>query len=182
MKVSTPFFATVSALVLLTGCATVPTGPSIMALPGAGKTFDQFRIDDTECRQYAHYLVNGNNSDQMKLDPGVRNAAIGTAIGALAGAAIGGSSRGTGVGAGIGLAGGSLSGMDAVQSSNLSSQRNYDNAYIQCMYAKGQQVPVSSSSLMRSQAAPEHSAAPAATVAPSAPARAYFPPPPPEKR
>ena len=32
--------------------------------------------------------------------------------------------------------------VDAAQSSAYGSQRQYDNAYIQCMYAKGHQVPV----------------------------------------
>ena len=34
-------------VVLLTGCVTIPTGPSVMVLPGSGKSFDQFRLDDT---------------------------------------------------------------------------------------------------------------------------------------
>ena len=37
----------------LAGCATVPTGPNVMVLPGTGKTFDQFRVDEMECRHYA---------------------------------------------------------------------------------------------------------------------------------
>ena len=38
---------------LLTACATVPAGPSVMALPGTGKTFEQFQGDDGACRQWA---------------------------------------------------------------------------------------------------------------------------------
>jgi hypothetical protein len=38
---------------LLSACATVPTGPSVMVLPGVGKPFDQFQVDDMLCRQYA---------------------------------------------------------------------------------------------------------------------------------
>src|SRR2546430_16508366 len=38
---------------LLGACATVPTGPGVMALPGIGKSFEQFQIDDTPCRQWA---------------------------------------------------------------------------------------------------------------------------------
>ncbi len=36
----------------LAGCAT-PTGPSISALRGTKTPPDQFRIDDTACRQFA---------------------------------------------------------------------------------------------------------------------------------
>jgi len=172
MKLSAPSLAAISALLLLAGCATVPTGPSMMVLPGSSKSFDQFRIDDMDCRQYANYQI---SSDQSSVDPGARNAAIGTIIGALAGAVIGGN-QGAGVGAGAGLLVGSMSGSEASKTSNYSSQRNYDNAYGQCMYGKGHQVPVSGST-MRTQ--PQlQSATPTPPAAPTAPA-AYFPPPPP---
>jgi len=171
MKLSVPSLAVISTLLLVAGCATVPTGPSMMALPGAGKTFDQFRSDDMECRQYAQYQIGGNNPNQTNVDAGVRNAAIGTAVGALAGAAIGGS-RGAGVGAGAGLLVGSVSGADAARSSSYGSQRIYDNAYIQCMYAKGHQVPVSGN-MMRVQPQLQNSAPPTPTGS------SYPPPPPP---
>jgi hypothetical protein len=35
---------------LLTACTSMPTGPSMMALPGSTKSFDKFRIDDNQCR------------------------------------------------------------------------------------------------------------------------------------
>jgi hypothetical protein len=38
---------------LLSACAAVPTGPSVMVLPGVGKPFDQFQMDDVACRQFA---------------------------------------------------------------------------------------------------------------------------------
>jgi hypothetical protein len=34
-------------MVGLSACATIPTGPSVMILPGRGKTFEQFQTDDT---------------------------------------------------------------------------------------------------------------------------------------
>ena len=46
------FFALI-LLVLFGACATAPTAPSVMALPGAGKTVAQFRADDYGCRQIA---------------------------------------------------------------------------------------------------------------------------------
>ncbi len=48
---------------LLTACASMPTGPSMMALPGSGKSFDKFRIDDNQCRQFAHERVNETSAD-----------------------------------------------------------------------------------------------------------------------
>jgi len=38
---------------LLGACATLPSGPSVMVLPGAQKTFEQFRADDALCQFYA---------------------------------------------------------------------------------------------------------------------------------
>lgn len=134
--------AAISAMLLLAGCASLPTGPSVMALPGSGKTFEQFRSDDAECRQYALQQIGGASANQAAVNSSVTSAAAGTVVGALAGAAIGGGHEGAGVGAGTGLLVGSMAGTGAAQSSAYGTQRSYDNAYIQCMYAKGEQVPV----------------------------------------
>lgn len=170
MKSPTYALAAVSILLLVAGCASIPTGPSVMALPGTGKNFEQFRSDDAECRQYALHQVGGSGADQAAVDAGVRSAAVGTLVGAVAGAAIGG--RGSaGVGAGTGLLVGSMVGTETAQSSAYGLQRNYDNAYIQCMYAKGQRVPVSAAQRSQLQAPVER--------APAAPASSTYPPPPP---
>lgn len=130
----------VAAALVAAGCATVPTGPDVLALPGTGKNFEEFRADDYACRDYAAMQVGGKA--QAANEAAVRNAAVGTAVGTVAGAAIGGRSS-AGVGAGMGLVVGSASGAEATRSAMYGSQRQYDNAYIQCMYAKGHRVPVS---------------------------------------
>lgn len=125
----------------LAGCASVPSGPSLMVLPGTGKNFDQFRADDFACRQYASAQVGGASAKQVAADSVARSAALGTAVGAVAGAAIGGQS-GAGVGAGTGLAVGALAGAGAGDRSAYGLQRRYDHAFAQCMYAKGHKIPV----------------------------------------
>ncbi len=45
-------------------------------------------------------------------------------------------------GAGAGLLMGSATGTDASRASTVGTQRQYNNACIQCMYAKGHRVPV----------------------------------------
>ncbi|TRZ90656.1 MAG: hypothetical protein D4R84_15870 [Rhodocyclaceae bacterium] len=175
MKSSVSSLAALSAL-LLAGCASVPTGPSVMALPGSGKNFEQFRGDDAECRQFAQHQIGGAGADQTGVDAGVRSAAVGTVVGAVAGAAIGGRDS-AGVGAGTGLLIGSMAGSGAAQSSAYATQRNYDNAYVQCMYAKGQQVPVSGA-MARSRAQAPAERAPAATSYPPPPPGNAPPPPP----
>lgn len=131
-----------AGLGLLGACAVTPDGPSVMALPGTGKSFEQFQIDDADCRNYASVQVGGSTASQAATDSALRSAAVGTAIGAVAGAAIGGRD-GAGVGAGTGLLFGSAAGSNAAYGSSGALQRRYDNAYIQCMYAKGEKVPVS---------------------------------------
>ncbi len=134
--------ALVAGVLALSACTTLPTGPSVLVLPGTGKSFEQFRADDMECRQYAQYQMGGQTAGSNAIDSGVRSAAIGTAVGALAGAAIGGS-QGAGVGAGVGLLTGSAAGANAANASGYGTQRHYDFAYQQCMYAKGNHIPVS---------------------------------------
>lgn len=125
----------------LAACTTIPTGPSRLALPGGGKSFDQFRVDDAGCRQYA--LENsGATPAQVQEASGVRSAVLGAAIGAAAGAAIGGTGRDAGVGAGVGLLAGTLAGTAAGNQSAYMLQRRYDDSYTQCMYAKGHRVAV----------------------------------------
>src|SRR5712675_31955 len=105
-----PLYLLLLPVAFLTGCATTPPdNPSVMVLPGSGKSFDQFRFDDYECRQYASFSVGAESANQASIDSGVQSAVIGAAIGTVAGAALGGS-RGAVAGAGIGTAGGALAG------------------------------------------------------------------------
>src|SRR5687768_8742083 len=128
-------------VLLLASCATIPSGPSIMALPGSGKSFDQFREDDVYCKQYAHEQVQGTTPNRASIWSGAGTAALGTAVGAAAGAAFGGAS-GAAIGAGSGLLGGTLMGSSTATSSGNIRQQRYDIGYTQCMYGKGHRVPV----------------------------------------
>ena len=141
-----------------------------MALPGTGKNFDQFRFDDSECRQFANAQIGGKTANQAANDSFTKSAVVGTAIGAAIGAAANGG-KGAGVGAATGLLFGSLIGVDASNTSAYGAQQRYDIGYTQCMYAKGHQVPVSGAMTHNRVHAPaEPVAAP--------PAGASYPPPP----
>ena len=85
--------------------------------------------------------VGGVTTQDAANQAAVGSAVVGTAIGAVAGAAIGGS-QGAAVGAGVGLVGGSAVGANSAYASGYGTQRQYNNAYIQCMYVKGHAVPV----------------------------------------
>lgn len=138
---NTKLLSAVGALAVLAGCATTPTGPSREAFPGRDKTFEQFQVDDAQCRDYASQRIGGREAADRANSAAVGSAVVGTAIGAAAGALIGGHS-GAGVGAGMGLVVGSAAGSGQSESANYSNQRRYDIAYHQCMYAKGNKVPV----------------------------------------
>ncbi len=135
----------VLAVALLGGCATVPAGPGVMVLPGAQKSFDQFRVDEGDCRNYAQAVVGGPNAAQPANDAAAANAVAGAALGAAAGAIIGSvtgnAGSGAAIGAGTGLLFGSAAGSNTAGYSSYALQRNYDAAYVQCMYARGNQVP-----------------------------------------
>src|SRR6516225_784182 len=115
MMMNRKLLLTMLCLPALAACTTVPTGPSVMALPGNNKSFDQFRQDDMECRQYAQYQGGGPTANQNAVNSGLASAAIGTAVGAAAGALLGGNHQGAAVGAGAGLLFGSAAGTGSAQ-------------------------------------------------------------------
>lgn len=130
----------------LTACAVEPpVGPSFAAMPGQGKTFEQFQGDDMRCRQAAAASTGGVTPGQAATQSAVGSAAVGTAVGAAAGALLGAAAGNAGVGAAVGagtglLAGGAM-GSGSAQVSAAGMQRAYDITYAQCMAASGEGVP-----------------------------------------
>jgi hypothetical protein len=136
--------ATVAAVMVLGGCAAVPpSGPTVMALPGQGKTFDAFQSDDYTCRVFAQQQT-GVVPAQAATNAAVGSAVVGTALGAAAGAAIGAAAGNPGAGAAIGaatgLVGGTAVGANNAAWTQAGLQQRYDIAYTQCMYAHGNTV------------------------------------------
>ncbi len=132
------------AVLALSGCATIPAGPSVMVLPAQGKPFEQFQADDGICRQWAGQQVGAAPSDTANQNVAT-SAVVGTVLGAGLGAAIGAASGnpaiGAAIGAGSGALGGTLVGVNSGYAAGYEVQRRYDIAYQQCMYAKGNQIP-----------------------------------------
>jgi hypothetical protein len=137
LKMSSLWLGAVS---LLAGCASIPAGPGIAALPSSGRSFLQFQHDDYYCRQFAYEQIGGTTPTRAAISSSVASAAIGAALGAAAGAVFGGG-RGAAIGAGTGLVAGSLAGTHTAGASAHVSQQRYDNGYMQCMYGKGHRVP-----------------------------------------
>jgi hypothetical protein len=135
------------APLLALGACTVapPTGPSVMALPGQGKTFPQFQQDDQYCRNYAQSRTSNAGAQAANAsNDTARTAVVGTLIGAAAGAVLGSLSgnvgAGAGIGAGAGLLGGSAVAGGQAQNAADSLQGQYDVAYAQCMVGYGNTV------------------------------------------
>jgi len=138
-------FVPLAAGLALAGCATLPSGPTVMVVPGPGKPLEQFQADQVSCEQYATASIGGSSAAVNAQNSAVGSAALGTALGAAAGAAIGAATGNAGAGAawgaGTGLLFGSAAGANAAGWSYAETQRRYDMAYAQCMYARGNQLP-----------------------------------------
>jgi len=163
-------------LLALCSCATLPTGPSVKVMPTKGKPFEEFRKEDASCRQWAEQQM--GNSAQENYDQNLATGAVvGTIGGAGVGAAIGSASGHAGAGAAIGAASGLLVGSAIGSNTGMAGsrevQRRYDNAYVQCMYTYGNQVPGSRSRVASAAPKPLVAAPPPPSVS-----EEEYPPPP----
>ena len=181
MKLSTKRLL-LAGVLLLASCARLPNGPSVMVLPGRGKDFAQFSNDDGVCRQWATQQT-GTTTKQAANNAAVGDAAVGTVLGAASGAAIGAAAGAPGIGAavgsGVGLLGGTAVGADDAYATESIVQHRYDVAYMQCMYANGNQIPVPRGvQFQPARVPPSHPSGSAADAPPPPPGR---PPPPPPR-
>jgi len=132
------------AVVAVGGCATMPSGPSVMVLPAQGKPFETFQADDQVCRDWAARqtgLTPADTANQNIAGGAAAGTLLGAGLGAAIGAASGNAAAGAAIGAGVGALGGTAVGSEAGFAAGSDAQRRYDNAYQQCMYAKGNQIP-----------------------------------------
>ena len=173
------------AVVTVSACATIPAGPSVMVLPGPGKPFEVFQSDDAVCRQWASQQVGAQPGESANKTLAI-GAVVGTILGAGLGAAIGAATGQFGAGLGIGAASGAIvgtaGGIGPSYGAGREVQRRYDNAYLQCMYAKGNQVPGAVRTYRRAVPPPPPPpgyAPPPSSAYPPPPAGTYPPPPPP---
>lgn len=132
----------VASALALSACAVAPpSGPRVMALPGAGKDFGTFQQEDAICREFASNQTGGVAGAQAATNNAVGSAVVGTAVGAGLGAALGSLSGQMGAGAAIGGVAGALvggsAGANGAAYSAADLQQRYDASYTQCMYAHG---------------------------------------------
>ncbi len=133
------------SVLAVSACAVAPPqGPSVMALPAAGKSLQAFQQDDASCRGYATQQTGGASAAQAGTNSAIGSAAVGTALGAGVGAALGSVGGAVGAGAALGgatgLLAGSAIGAGNAQAAGGNIQARYDTAYTQCMYSRGNTV------------------------------------------
>jgi uncharacterized protein YcfJ len=130
---------------VMSGCATMPAGPTVSVMPAQGKPFDVFMSDDQVCREWASRQIGGTspsqNANENVASGAVLGTVIGAGLGALIGSTTGNAGAGAAIGAGAGLLGGTSIGANAGAASGYDLQRRYDIAYQQCMYSRGNQIP-----------------------------------------
>ena len=110
MRRATVLIGLASTLALGACAVAPPPGPSVMAMPGQGKSFEAFQQDDGYCRQAAAVSTGGASPAVAATNSAVGSAVLGTALGAATGAAIG-AAAGGGPGAGVGAAVGGATGL-----------------------------------------------------------------------
>ena len=80
MKFNIKYITVICSVLTLGACVSIPNGPSRMALPGSGKSFDQFQYDDASCRGFAQTQIGGKTAQQASNESFVETAVLGTAI------------------------------------------------------------------------------------------------------
>ena len=174
-KVSTPFKMVAMACAgLVVACASEPIGPTVQVYPAQNKPFEVFQGEQEQCKQYASQQIAG--AVDKANDRGVGAAVLTTALGAGLGAAVGGG-RGAAIGAGAGGVVGADVGANGSSREDRSIQHQYNMAYSQCMYSKGNQVMGYDPRPRVYYAAPPPP--PVYYQAPPPPPPGYYPPPPP---
>ena len=131
------FAAVLLPAAALVGCAQTPFGPTVQVMPGPHKSFEAFASDGQYCKSYSQSQVAGQA--QAVNNQAVGGALLATALGAGLGAALGGG-NGAAIGAASGAGLGTGVSADASANAQAGIQAQYDNAYAQCMYTKGNQV------------------------------------------
>ena len=126
--------------IFLVACATPPMGPTVQVMPSSAKPFQVFQQEQAECKQYAQSQVAGQADAANQMAVGA--VVLGTVLGAALGSATSGRHYDdTGAGAATGAIVGTGIAANSSQNTQSSIQEQYNNAYVQCMYSKGNQVP-----------------------------------------
>jgi hypothetical protein len=146
-------FKSMFAVIMLSGCVTPPMGPTALVMPGQGKPFEDFAGDQSTCKQFASGEVSGGATLANLTQFGT--VALTTAVGAGLGGAVR-NTRGAEIGGGAGAIAGLAATSRGAAAGQGSLQSRYDLAYIQCMYARGNQIATAAQAKPAAQRAARH--------------------------
>lgn len=133
-------------LLVLGACtASVPNSPTVVAMPGHGRNWNEFLADNSTCKNYAASQMpdSGQVAVATHNDSAITSAAgtvIGAGLGAALGSLAGNVGAGAAIGGGIGLLGGMATAGNNTQTTADSLQGRYDVAYAQCMVGHGETI------------------------------------------
>lgn len=136
-------FLSVGISAFIAGCAVTPGAPTVGVMPGPGKAFATFQADNASCKEFASEQVKGQAeaSNQRAVGAALLTTVLGTGLGAATGGLAGDAGGGAAVGAAVGAGGGAVLGAGNSSADQAAIQQQYDNAFAQCMYSRGNQVP-----------------------------------------
>ena len=142
------------ALILLTACAEMPSGPTVAVMPAPNKPFEVFMQEDQLCRGWAAHSIGqpGHDAAAQRM---LSSTTAGLALGALVGAVAGGHHN-VEAGAAMGTVMGAATGANQSNQTAWNAQRRYNIAYQQCMYSKGNFVAAYGYGSGRYDAPPPH--------------------------
>jgi len=133
MRNLAPMLTGLATVMLASGCAVAPAGPTVAIAPGPSKNAAEFQNDVAVCRSTAQQQI-GPALQQLN-----NQAAASVILGGTIGAAnAGASGDDTGAGATYGAV---AAGGQTAAAAQASLQQQYDAMYAQCMYARGNVVP-----------------------------------------
>jgi hypothetical protein len=124
--------------VAVSAVACTPKYPLTTVLPGPQTNFTAFNAQDEACREWA---AERTHSNAAKITLGTVG---GTALGAAVGVGVGALTANphTLINGAIGGGVGALGGGALARRNTMSVHDQYDRAYTQCMYAQGNQIPL----------------------------------------
>ncbi len=123
-------------LIVLAGCVPQTMAPTVVVTPGPSKSSADFATDLTGCSAQANQQM--APAVQAANNQIVGNALLGAAFGSSTSAAAGASNNAAGA---TGAATGVAAGAAAAQTAQVTLRQQFNVAYSQCMYAKGDIVP-----------------------------------------
>lgn len=64
-------------LVLLLGaCSVMPTGPTVMVLPGSGQSIERFRVDEAFCKDDALRQIGGKTAGEARRESAIDRKSV----------------------------------------------------------------------------------------------------------